>query len=95
MNFEGIIIGLVTFVIIGIFHPLVIKAEYFFGRVSMWIFLFSGIVCVAFSLITNSFSLSAILGVLGFTCLWSIKEVLDQEKRVKEGRYPKNPKRKY
>jgi hypothetical protein len=27
-NLTGIIIGLVTFLIIGIFHPLVIKGEY-------------------------------------------------------------------
>ncbi|MDD2491964.1 MAG: DUF4491 family protein [Bacteroidales bacterium] len=95
MNFEGIIIGIVTFVIIGIFHPLVVKSEYYLGRASIWVFLISGVVCVALSLISANFTISALLGVLGFTCLWSIKEVIDQEKRVKEGRYPKNPRRKY
>ena len=95
MNFEGIIVGLITFAIIGIFHPLVIKAEYYLGRVSLWIFLITEIVSIGFSLFVESFTLAAILGVLEFTCLWSIKEVIDQEKRVKEGRYPKNPGRKY
>jgi len=32
MNFEGIIIGIGAFLIIGILHPVVIKAEYYIGR---------------------------------------------------------------
>ena len=28
MNFTGLLVGLITFLIIGFFHPLVIKAEY-------------------------------------------------------------------
>lgn len=32
MDFSGIIIGFATFFIIGIFHPIVIKAEYHFGK---------------------------------------------------------------
>ena len=31
MNFEGIIIGAAAFLIIGIFHPIVVKGEYYFG----------------------------------------------------------------
>ncbi|MBQ9963354.1 MAG: DUF4491 family protein, partial [Alistipes sp.] len=31
MNFTGIIIGVATFLIIGLFHPIVIKAEYYIG----------------------------------------------------------------
>lgn len=31
MNWAGIIIGVTTFFVIGIFHPIVIKAEYYFG----------------------------------------------------------------
>ena len=30
MNFEGIILGLATFLLIGIFHPIVIKSECYF-----------------------------------------------------------------
>ena len=29
MNYVGILIGLATFLIIGLFHPLVIKGEYY------------------------------------------------------------------
>lgn len=93
MNFTGLIIGSITFVIIGVFHPLVIKAEYYLGTRSWILFLVSGLMCIGLSLILDGQILPTLLGVLGFTCLWSIKEVFEQEKRVKEGRYPKNPKR--
>ena len=39
MNFEGPLIGLATFLIIGVFHPIVIKTEYYFGTRPWWIFL--------------------------------------------------------
>ena len=93
MNFTGLIIGSITFVIIGVFHPLVIKAEYYLGTRSWILFLVSGLIFIGLSLILEGQILPTLLGVLGFTCLWSIKEVFEQEKRVKEGRYPKNPKR--
>lgn len=31
MNFIGLITAIATFIIIGIFHPIVIKSEYHFG----------------------------------------------------------------
>ena len=39
MNINGIIVGAATFLIIGICHPLVIKAEYYIGKKSWWGFL--------------------------------------------------------
>ena len=41
MNYVGILIGLATFLIIGLFHPLVIKGEYYFGTRCWWAFLVS------------------------------------------------------
>ncbi|HCX63015.1 DUF4491 family protein [Sedimentibacter sp.] len=32
MNLQGITIGLTAFFIIAIFHPIVIKAEYYIGK---------------------------------------------------------------
>lgn len=32
MNWQGIIIGGMAFLIIGIFHPIVIKGEYYFSK---------------------------------------------------------------
>ena len=57
MNFEGIIVGLATFLIIGIFHPIVIKAEYHFGTRCWWAFLLAGCGFAALSLFLNRFLL--------------------------------------
>jgi hypothetical protein len=94
MNFEGIIAGLATFLIIGLFHPIVIKAEYHFGKECWWVFLFAGLGFAALSLFIDSIVWSTITGVTAFSCFWSIKELIDQEKRVSKGWFPANPKRK-
>lgn len=93
MNFDGIILGLVTFFCIGLFHPLVIKGEYYFG-VRCWpFFLVAGIVgCICSLLIDNTY-LSVILGVISFSCFWSILELFEQQERVRKGWFPKNPNR--
>ena len=46
MNFTGIIIGVATFFIIGLFHPIVIKCEYYFGVKLWWLFAIMGVVDV-------------------------------------------------
>lgn len=95
LHYQGIILGLATFIIIGLFHPLVIKAEYHFG-VKFWlVFLVVGILSSLVSLLIEDITISSLFGVLGFSCFWSIQEMFDQVKRVKQGRYPKNPKRNY
>lgn len=94
MHFNGLLLGLATFLIIGLFHPLVIKAEYHFG-VKFWIaFLAAGILATVASLFIADTTWSALLGVFGFSCFWSIKEMFEQEKRVAEGRFPKKPSKK-
>ena len=90
----GVVIGMVTFLIIGLFHPLVIKAEYYIGVKSWWLFLFLGIVAGILSLLLESFVGSIILGVVAFSSFWSIGEVFQQKKRVEKGWFPANPKRK-
>lgn len=94
INFEGLLVGLCTFLIIGLFHPLVIKGEYYFGGKVKWAFLVAGIIFLAATLLVRSFIGSALLGVTAFSCFWSIKEVNEQVKRVEKGRFPANPKRK-
>ena len=37
-NLTGIVIGIATFLIIGIFHPMVTKGEYYFGVKIWWLF---------------------------------------------------------
>lgn len=94
MNFFGVIIGLMAFLIIGIFHPIVIKTEYYFGKKVWPVFLIIGIVFLLISIVIDEKTISAIFGVLGFTSLWSIHELIEQEERVKKGWFPKNPNRK-
>lgn len=91
---EGLLIGLTTFIIIGCFHPIVIKAEYYFGTRIWWVFLIVGIGAIIGALLTEQIYWSSILGILGFSCFWSILEVFAQKKRVQRGWFPMNPKRK-
>ena len=81
MNFEGIIVGLATFLIIGIFHPIVIKAEYHFGTRCWWAFLLAGCGFAALSLFLDDLVWSTIAGVTAFSCFWSILELFQQKKR--------------
>lgn len=91
----GLVIGISTFIIIGLFHPAVVKAEYYWGTRSWWIFLLLGILGVIGSLCLDNILLSSLCGVFAFSSFWTIKEVFEQEERVKKGWFPKNPKRKY
>lgn len=51
MHFKGIILGALSFLIIGVWHPIVIKGEYHLGRkVCMPAFAAIGVACVALSL---------------------------------------------
>ena len=94
MNVTGIIIAITTFLIIGLFHPIIIKTEYYTGTRYWWVFLILGLISCAVALFIENIAWSAILGVLGATCLWSIKELYEQKERVRKGWFPKNPKRK-
>lgn len=93
MNFTGIIIGLCTFLIIGLFHPLVIKGEYYFGEKVKWWFLAGGILFLVGAFLVQGVVASALLGVTAFSCFWSILEVKEQVERVRKGWFPANPKR--
>ena len=93
-NYSGILIGVATFFIIGLFHPLVVKAEYHIGTRSWWLFLLFGLVSAVASLLVGNLVVSIILGVLAFSSFWSIGEVFQQKKRVEKGWFPANPKKK-
>lgn len=95
MNFGGILLGAASFLIIGLFHPIVIKCEYYFGKKCRPFFLAAGLVFAAASLFVANIYGSVLLGLIAFSSLWSIKEIGEQEDRVKKGWFPKNPNRKY
>lgn len=94
MQFIGLIVAVGTFFAIGLFHPIVIKWEYYFGTRGWWIFLLVGLAFVAGSLFAENQIISTLLGVVGCSCLWSILEIFEQRKRVLKGWFPMNPKRK-
>lgn len=93
MNITGLLIGGAAFMIIGIFHPIVIKCEYYFTYKIWPVFLFLGAVALILSYLTKTVMASSLLGILGFTCLWSIIELKEQKERVNKGWFPQNPKR--
>ena len=95
LYFEGLIIGAFTFLIIGLFHPIVIKTEYYFGVKLWWIFLLAGLAALAAAMLVEDIVVSSMLGVTAFSAFWSIKELFEQRQRVLKGWFPKNPKRKY
>lgn len=89
LHFSGIIVGICSFLIIGLFHPLVIKAEYYFGVKFWWVFLVMGLVGLASSLLVANQVLSILLGVFAFSSFWGIREMFEQRERVRKGWYPK------
>lgn len=95
MNWDGVLTGVACFLIIGIFHPIVIKGEYYFSRKIWPIFLVLGLICLGGSLFVKQALGASLLGVLGCSCLWSIGELKEQEERVKKGWFPRNEKRDY
>ena len=94
LHFIGIIIGVATFFIIGLFHPLVIKGEYYLGVGCWWVFALVGVLTTVASLLVADIFWSTLLAVVGASSFWSIKELFDQRERVRKGWFPKNPKRK-
>lgn len=88
MHFNGIIVAAITFLIIGIFHPIVVKAEYHFSKKIWPLFAVAGSVFLVISLFSNNEVVSSVLAVLGATCMWSIHELFEQEERVKKGWFP-------
>lgn len=89
----GLTLGISTFLLIGVFHPIVIKAEYYFGVRCWWVFLLAGMAGIAGCVLVSDAFLSSLLGVFAFSSLWSIGEIFSQRERVRKGWFPANPKR--
>lgn len=94
MYFQGLIIAVATFLIIGFFHPVVIKSEYYWG-VKCWpLFALFGVAFIVGSMFLENVLFASVFGVIGCSCLWSILELFEQRERVRKGWFPKNPNRK-
>lgn len=95
LNLSGPLVGLCTFLIIGMFHPLVIKGEYYLGKkICRMLFAVAGLAALVASLMATDLLLSIVLGVVSFSAFWGVGEVNAQEKRVARGWFPSNPRRK-
>ena len=90
----GLAIGLCTFLVIGLFHPICIKWEYYYGTRCWWWFLLLGIAMCAGAVAVDDVFLSTLFGVIGFSSFWTIKEIFEQRERVRKGWFPMNPRRK-
>ena len=95
MAFTGLLLGLATFIIIGAFHPLVVRLEYHWGTKPWIFFLIAGLLLIITSLFISRDWLSIFFGVLGFSCLFCVREIFLQNKRAKSGYAKQNPKRSY
>jgi hypothetical protein len=94
VGLEGFLIGIAAFVVIGSFHPLVIKLEYYYGKKVWWALLIPSILLIAASLFVGEI-LSIIFGVLGAGFLWSTFEIFWQHTRAMKGQCKRNPNREY
>lgn len=92
-NFIGIVSAFAAFSGIAFGHVLVRWLEYHSAR--LWVpFLFFGALGFFFeflSLNIASLYAKAALGILGFTFLWDAIELLRQQRRVRRGHAPANP----
>ena len=93
LNWTGIISGAAMIILTGIFHHVVVKCEYYFSARIWPVFLVLGLVSFWVSAAVENAAVSSIAGILGAILLWCIRELKEQEKRVANGWYPKNPKR--
>lgn len=93
-HFQGLLLGLLTFLIIGLCHPIVIKGEYYYGTRLWPIFLCVGVGCCIGAVMVDSLFWSTLLAIVGFCAFWSIHELFEQQERVRKGWFPRNPNRK-
>jgi len=94
INYSGPLIGLMAFFAIGLFHPIVVKIEYHFGRRVWLALLFIGLTLLGVSVFLSNI-LATIVGVFGAGLIWSSFEVRWQHERVLKGQAKRNPNRKY
>ena len=93
MNYVGILIGLATFLIIGLFHPLVIKGEYYFGNPMLVGFPRDGNPMCRFVPLCGKRVLEYHFRCHIVLFLWGILEVFDQRKSGAERLVPQKSSR--
>ncbi len=94
IQFTGPLMGLLSFLVIGIFHPVVVKLEYAYGKKSWGLLFVPGVFFIILSLFVSTIW-SIISGVVGFSMIWSTIEIFKQHNRVLNKQAKPNPDRKY
>ena len=85
MQYAGVILGFITFIMIGFLHVAVVKIERLWGA-QLWPgFVFLGLIFGVASLLVDDVLISALLGVNGFLFAWSGPELKKQKERVERG----------
>lgn len=92
MGWQGLVVGLVVFAMIGVCHPLVIWLEYHVGKRVWRVLLAVGVVLFAVSIFVRGV-VSVLLGGGGAAMFYSALEVCRQHRRAALGRARKNPHR--
>jgi len=82
MQFAGIIVGIFTFIMIGVLHFAVVKIERVIGSHIWPCFVILGLVFGVVSVIVSDVLASALMGVSGFLFAWSGPELRKQRERV-------------
>lgn len=88
MNFFGLLIGLVTFLIIGLGFVWVIRGERYFGYLWWPYGMGLGALVVLGSLVVRSDWGSALLGAIGASLIWGSTELKEQAIRAELGWFP-------
>jgi len=93
MNSFGLLLGLATFLIIGLGFVWVIRGERYFGYL-WWPYVMGlGALVVLGSLFINSDWGSALLGAFGASLIWGSTELKEQAIRAEMGWFPFNRKK--
>jgi uncharacterized protein DUF4491 len=93
MNPTGAVAALTAFAAIWFGHVAVRKIEYASPtiRVPAALFFFIGFVLEWVSLASRARATSTVLGILGITLVWDALELTRQQRRVRNGHAPANP----
>jgi hypothetical protein len=83
MQFAGLTIGLITFIMIDILHIGVVRIEKIRGSYLWPLFLLLGLLFCVSSLFMEDVLTSSILGVNGFLFTWSGPELKKQKERAR------------
>ncbi len=91
LQLAGPILAVVTFLTIWWGHVLVRITHYHLGTKPAPAIFLGGLLLLLTSTQTSSDLLSAALGIVGLTCIWDAFELHRQERRVRMGHAPLNP----